>query len=429
MSKSRKESGRAKKLAFRPALEGQRLEQRMVLSSAHAPYALNQFLLTHPQVGYALKAGRPVQFTNHAPPILYGKSYNKGVIATQTAHGGQSVIVAAPDGSRFRVTLSLADNQYGAGLTAQTGNSGSSAAIPVNGQSATTVTGLPQPKGTIRAYGMPGGKVGLIVDGSTEQMQLTIDPLPFHQRRGYAHSFAYGESGRSHILNIGSLNVTSGRIAQILGFHSADLSGPLVIGGTTTVDRLAFNSLKQGAAISVGGTLNTLDINTSINLTSGPGITIGQDLNLINVGTDMTLANGASLKVGRFLGVTTQPPKGTGTGSNILSLNQSQIGTGTSQVVPSVSGYIQGNLIIGSGSIFSSASGIANSSAVASQTSAVSASPFLVNGQLQLQSASNVAIFQAVFGNAFGQNQFSQQVNFVARNGIVLNGTTIIGPS
>src|SRR5262249_26864122 len=159
------------------------------------------------------------------------------------------------------------------------------------------------------------------------------------------------------------INVTSGQIGAIIGFKDADLSGPLTVGGTATVDRIALDAVLPGAAIGVGGTLNTLDVYKGINLTSGPGITIGRHLNLRNVGEDVTLANGASIKVGRFLGLVPQPPKGTATGSNFLSLNQSQIGTGTAQLTPSVSANIQGNVTIGTGSVLFSGSGIANSSA------------------------------------------------------------------
>ena len=45
--------------------------------------------------------------------------------------------------------------------------------------------------GTVRAYPMPNGTVGLIVDGSTSQTELDISPGPFPQRKGYAHSFSY----------------------------------------------------------------------------------------------------------------------------------------------------------------------------------------------------------------------------------------------
>ena len=58
-----------------------------------------------------------------------------------------------------------------------------------------------------------------------------------------------------------------------------------------------------------------------------------------------------TINVGRFIGLTPQAPqRDWAPGSNILSLNQSQIGTGTSQLTPSVSANIQGNLTIGAGS-------------------------------------------------------------------------------
>jgi len=454
MSKNRSEGRREQRRAFRPELEGQRLEARVVLSRAHAPFVVNHFLLTHPQPGFAENFQRPVRYSANAPRVGPGPVYDKGYVATQTARGGQSVIVAAPDGSRFRVSLNFADNQYDGGLALQTGSQASPTANTVTGNTGNTVNGLPQPRGTVRAYAMPGGKVGLIVDGSTEQQALTIDPLPFAQRKGFAHSFAYGESGRSHILNIGSLNVTSGRIAQILAFHSADLSGPVTVGGVTTVDRIAFNSLKPGAAIGVGGTLNTLDVNTNANLTSGPGVVVGRDLNLLNVGGDLTLANGASIRVGRFEGVTLQPPKGTGTGSNILSLNQSQIGSGTSQLTPSISAFIQGNVTIGPGSVLAVTSGIANSSltsaAGGSGAGGGSPTPFLINGSLNVSDVAPTAanLFpQVAIPNLVPSNSFTitTQVpnpskdgpatipgvlaaNFVARNGIYVNGVQILGP-
>src|SRR5262249_39398825 len=171
-----------------------------------------------------------------------------------------------------------------------------------------------QPLGTIRAYAMGGGRVGLIVDGSTNQTELTISPYPFHQRKGYAHSFAYGSTNQDHLLNIGQITVNSGVIAAINGFHTADLSGPLVISSDQAVDRLSFNSLLPGASIQTGGDLNTLDVLNSVTLNGGPGITVGRDLNLLNVGQDLNLSNGASVRIGRFLGLTPQPPKGTATG-------------------------------------------------------------------------------------------------------------------
>lgn len=409
MSRDRTKGRRANPKAFRPALEGQRLEPRLVMATTGL--ALSQYLLTHPSLANAYAFNNPKFVTGSAahPFPVKAKGDTKALIDTQTARGGQSVVVATPDGSRFRISISLADNQFDGGLAAQTGGSGTGV-IPSN-----TV----QPIGTVRAYSMPGGRVGLIVDGTTANQQLTIDPLPFPQRKGYAHSFAYLEGNRSHVLDIGSLNVTSGSIQAILGFHSANLSGPLTIGGTTKVDRIAFNALLPGAAIGVGGTLNTLDINNGATLTAGPGISVGGDLNLLNVGQDLILTNGASIQVGRFAGLTLQPPKGTGTGSNILSLNQSQIGTGTSQLTPSISAYIQGNVTIGPGSVLKITNGIANSSASSSSSTASTPSPFLINGSLNAISPDQLEIPNLQPGTSFTTSSGSLILsnNFVARGG------------
>ena len=56
--------------------------------------------------------------------------------------------------------------------------------------------------------------------------------------------------------------------------------------------------------------------------------------------------------IGRDLGLVLQPPKGTGTGSNVLSLNQPVVGTTSNITEPSVSTYIQGNLTINDSSQF-----------------------------------------------------------------------------
>ena len=169
---------------------------------------------------------------------------------------------------------------------------------------------------------MPNGEVGIIVDGSNDNTELTINPLPTPIRKGYAHSYAYGQSGVTHILNIGQITVNSGSIAAIEGFHTANLVGPLVVNGTATVDRIAFNSIGPGASITTGGSLNTLDVLQGITLNTGTSISIGRDLNLLNVGGNINLSNGSQILIDRNLGAVLQPPKGTGTGSNVLSLNQ-----------------------------------------------------------------------------------------------------------
>ena len=396
-----KSSARRRKFAFQPLLTNQRMEPRVLLSGLNGlpvtSYVQNHFLLTHPASRNAAKANNPPVTTPHAPAFRRTPTYNKGVADTQTAAGGASVVVATPDGNRFRISIGLADDAYGTGLTSQTGGTGNNV-VP---------SAKVQAVGTVRAYAMPGGKVGLIIDGTNAQSAVTIDPLPQTQRKGYAHSFAYGQAGRTHILNVGSINVTSGSIGQILGFHSVDLSGPLVVGGSTTVDRIAFNSLQPGAALAVGGTLNTLDIAQGVNLSNGQGIQVGRDLNLFNVGQDLSLTNGASLTVGRYMGLVPQPPKGTGLGSNFLSLNQAQVGSGNSFGVPSLSANIGGNLNLGAGSAITIKAGIANSS-ITSASPTATPTVFLVNGTVTGSGTLNIP-------NLVISQTFSSGANFVFR--------------
>ena len=196
---------------------------------------------------------------------------------------------------------------------------------------------------------MPGGRVGIIVDGSTLNTELAINPLGIPQKKGFAHSYAYGEANRGHVLNIGQITINSGSIGGILGYQTAALSGPLVSNGPGAIDRIAFAQLLPGASITVGGDLNTLDVLTSADLSgAGTGIFIGRDLNLLNVGGNLTLSNGAVFSIGRNFGLVPQPPKGTGTGSNVLLLNFNQLTntTITVSLPPTVGSFIQGNVII-----------------------------------------------------------------------------------
>lgn len=81
---------------------------------------------------------------------------------------------------------------------------------------------------------------------------------------------------------------------------------------------------------------------------AGTGVFIGRDLNLLNVGGTLDLSDGAVFSVGRNLGLVSQPPKGTGTGSNVLTLNFNTLAgtTITVSLPPSVGSFIQGNLVI-----------------------------------------------------------------------------------
>jgi hypothetical protein len=276
-------------------------------------------------------------------------------VGTQTARGGQAVQVTAQDGSHYTIKLDYSSNTLATdnaeGSNGQAGNSSTAGATSLVSQQNGN---YPQPIGTVRAYAMPGGKVGIIVDGSTPNTELTINPLGLPQKKGYAHSFAYGESTRNHILNIGQLTINSGEIGAILGYQDAVLSGPLIADGSSSIDRIAFDELLPGATISTGGDLQTLDILNSATLSgAGTGVFVGRDLNLLNVGGNLEITNGANFIVGRNLGLVPQPPKGTGTGSNILALNFTAVsGTTISVTIPSVGAFIQGNVAITPGSVF-----------------------------------------------------------------------------
>ena len=359
MSDSRTKRRRPASRAYRPALDG-KLEDRVLLSkqTLHQYLETNRGLLNHPAVGFAFYVNKP-PFLQNAP------SFNRHfrviqAAAVQTIRGGQAANVVSVDGSHFRIQLGYISNTVA--TSAGDGAGGTyTQSTPTPASSIIQPSEFPQPIGTLRVYAMPNGQVGIIVDGSTSNTELTINPLPHPIRKGYAHSYAYGAANVSHVLNIGKIIVNSGSIGAIEGFHTANLVGPLAVNGTATVDRIAFNAINPGASIFVGGTLNTLDVLQGITLGNGPGtgtsISIGRDLNLLNVGQDITLSNGSQILIHRDLGLTTQPPKGTGTGSNVLALNANLIGTTTTltqTVPPPVSTFIQGdlNIDVSSGSKF-----------------------------------------------------------------------------
>jgi hypothetical protein len=334
---------------LRPALDGQ-LEDRVLLSkqTLHQYLGTQLGLLKHPQASVAFHVNVPPFLASDAPPFQRGFRVIHAA-ASQTIRGGQAVNVAAVDGSHYRIQLSYIPNTVQ--TSAQGGLGGASTQTPAS--SVIQPHSLPQPVGTVRVYAMLNGEVGIIVDGSTQNTELTINALPHPIPKGYAHSYAYGMSGETHILNIGQITVNSGKIGAIDGFQTANLSGPLVASGTTTVNRIAFNSIEPGASITVGGSLNTLDVLQGITLNTGTNITIGRDLNLLNVGGDITLNGGSHFLIVRDLGLVLQPSKGTGTGSNVLSLNLPATTTLVAAAPEnSVSTYIQGNLNIGAGSLF-----------------------------------------------------------------------------
>jgi hypothetical protein len=259
MSEDRTRGRQASRRAFRPTLDG-RLESR--------------FLLSH---GAALRR----------PAALMATPHHRIPIQAQTANGGRAVVITDRDGVQFEVTVTSALQAPGAPMITA---------------------------GTVRARRLPRGRVGLIVEGTNQDSELAINPILKPAFKGGAHEFAAGQKFNDHLLHVGSIKVTSGEIGSILGYRTADLSGPIVLTSTASVNRIAFSSLLPGASITVGGDLDTLDILNALNLNGGTGIVVGRDLNLINVGQNLTLDNGASIIVARDVGLSAQPAKGTGPG-------------------------------------------------------------------------------------------------------------------
>lgn len=263
---SRERAGRQR--AFQPALDGW-LESRFLLS-----------------------AGR-----------IHAQAVHVAPISGQRLNGGRSILITDGDGQQFEVTLtSILQPTVGPQIS----------------------------QGTIRARALPGGRVALIADGTTQDTELAINPVINHPAKHTAHKFSAGLKFDDHLLHVGSITVTSGKINSILGYRSADLSGPLVVGGDTPVNRIAFASILPGASIHVGGDLATLDVLNDLTLDGGPGLVVGRDLDWIDVGGNMTLLNGASVLINRDLGFFAQAAKGTAPGGQ--------------------GGLVTGDLVIGPGS-------------------------------------------------------------------------------
>jgi hypothetical protein len=355
---------RAPSHVFHPTVDG-RLEVRVLLSAAGQRFLdASAYLLKHPGARQAYNLKQPPFLSNNAPHFNNVHNYRvKTAIATQTARGGQAVEVTALDGSHYTIKLSYTSNTLATNTAEGTnGQLGDSTTTSANSLVSQQTANYPQPIGTVRAYAMSGGRVGIIVDGSTANTDLTINPLGEPQVKGFAQSFAYGESGRNHLLNIGKISVNSGTIGAIEGFQDSELSGPLQVAGNSSIDRIAFDAILPGASITTGGDVETLDVLNGIDLSgSGTGITIGRDLELLNVGGSITLSNGANFQIDRDLGLVSQPPKGTGTGSNVLSLNFTSVSSSIITVtIPSVGSFIQGGITINPGSVFSIGGNIYN---------------------------------------------------------------------
>jgi hypothetical protein len=202
---------------------------------------------------------------------------------TMTINGGQAVLVDTQDHQLFRISVS-------------------DGAFRSNGP-------------TIRGHLRRDGSIDLTVYGSTVNTVLEVDPIehPIRFQRD-RHVFPTGTMVHSGLLNIHSINVVTGNINSILGYQTAELSGPITSMGTTAIDRIALFSIEPGGSIQTGGDVNTLDIFQNATLSNGPGLIVGRDLNWLVVGGDITIDSGAAFATGRDIGLTNQPPKGSDLG-------------------------------------------------------------------------------------------------------------------
>jgi hypothetical protein len=285
--------GRARRQSFKPQLGDNRLEPRVVLSSSSSSVS-NPYLI-------AIRA----QQLNQPVPILHQPK-------ALTRRGGQSVRILTGRGSAFDVT----------------------------------VRGF----GTVTARPTNDGRWNLNVFGTDANSELTINPTDPSLLRQFgketAHTFNPQYGVGNPILEVAAINVTTGKIGQILGFRTANLSGPIVLRNDSPIDRIAFNRLLPGALIQTAGDLDTLDVFVDANLSgANTGIKVGRDLNWTNIRGNLNIDNGATLSTARDIGLVPQGDKGTAVGGQgLLVQGNLTIGaTGSVAVGRNLSGPSNGN--------------------------------------------------------------------------------------
>jgi len=168
--------------------------------------------------------------------------------------------------------------------------------------------------GTIRAYPDTGGRVKLVVDGTNENTELIIEPFARYRPRNQAQQFSVQVGRQDNLLHVSDIMITSGKIGSILGFRTMDLSGTVNIPGTSSVWRIAVNSIQPGGSIITGGDLDSLNVYNGAVFDGGTGLKVGRDLNWMTVNGNLEFRNGADFIVGRDIGLNTQPAKGTSAG-------------------------------------------------------------------------------------------------------------------
>ncbi len=274
MSKPRRECPKPNR-TFQPDLQ-EPLEKRELLSSTTVR-PIDEVRLQPPlyQLRPFLREARPLPFLNQLPAAAQVENRPFLFTQGQIRQAGRAVEVTDVDGEHY--------------LISATGG------------------------GVVVTYKMLNGQVGVSIEGSNDDTVVLIQKLARFQPAGIAHRFSPGMALQDGTLTIGAFDVPSGRFNSILGFHTAKLAGPLTVSGTGVVDRIAFNEVLPGGGITVGGTLNTLDILDNAEFRGAErGITVGRNLNLFNTGADLTFGHGAQFHVGDSLGAELQLAKGTG---------------------------------------------------------------------------------------------------------------------
>jgi hypothetical protein len=295
MSAMRREGRRAVRRAFRPEIGGP-LEDRVLLSTGRAEIdeAVRQALADR-----RAQVSRERVSRERVAPRANGHrdGQQRHPIQTLVRNGGRGVRILDGAGDAFDVVID------GTG----------------------TVTARPMPE--------HDGRVKIIARGTTSDSILLIAPANPAPTKGGAHTFNPAFGVGDELLEVGEIVIRSGRIGQVLGFRSVNLSGPLRVRGESTVDRIAVNRLLPGATIETANDLNTLDVFVDATLSGpGTGIFVGRDLNWVNVRGNLTLQGGATVNVGRDLGLLTQPTKGSAVGGKGM--------------------LVQGNFVIDPGSQF-----------------------------------------------------------------------------
>ncbi|WP_435010846.1 hypothetical protein P12x_002132 [Tundrisphaera lichenicola] len=198
--------------------------------------------------------------------------------------------------------------------------------------------------GTVRAFPAVGGRVNLVVDGSTPQTLLEINQIVPQQVKGSAHKFNSALAMQTGTINIASITVSTGTIGAIEGYNTAILSGTVAVGSTNPVNRMAFQSIAPGASIGVGGDLNTLDVLYDAKFSGSSGLFVGRDLNSFSVGGNLSFSNGANLNIVRDSGLVPQAAKGTGPAGQGISVIGNMSIDNTSGF--SIGRYLDGFLVV-----------------------------------------------------------------------------------